>query len=48
MNNSVKSGQLRAQLEALDTSLVSSGLQVGASPAPRKINEGDDRYGGYP
>jgi hypothetical protein len=48
MNNSAKSTQLRAQLAALDTALVSSGLQVGASPAPKKINEGDDRWGGYP
>lgn len=48
MNHSVKSGQLQAQLVALDTLLVSSGSQVGALPAARKIDVGCDRYSGYP
>lgn len=48
MSKSVKSEQLRAQLEGLDSSLGASSSPGDATPAPRKINEGSDRYGGYP
>lgn len=48
MTASAKSAQLRAQLESLDNSLESSNVQSRATPAPRKIDEGNDRWGGYP
>ncbi|HEX8621456.1 MAG TPA: hypothetical protein VF718_05740 [Allosphingosinicella sp.] len=48
MTKSGKSAQLRSQLEALDNAVEASEARGDATPAPRKINEGDDRWGGYP
>jgi hypothetical protein len=48
MNKSRKSEQLTAQLEELDSSLGASSSPESTTPAARKINEGSDRYGGYP
>jgi hypothetical protein len=43
-----KSEQLRTLLEELDASLISASSQTGVSPIAPKIDEGDDRWGGYP
>lgn len=48
MNSSRKSEKLRAQLEELDSSLGAAAAVGSATPAPRKIDEGNDRWGGYP
>ncbi|WP_167594322.1 hypothetical protein [Corallococcus coralloides] len=48
MTRSSKSKQLQAQLKALDSVLPASEVSDPGSPMPPKINEGDDRFGGYP
>ena len=48
MIKSAKSDQLRIQLGALDSSLVAGSSQGGVTPVARKINEGSDRFWGYP
>jgi hypothetical protein len=48
MTKSGQSAQLRSRLEALDNALETSSLGGNAVPVSRKINEGNDRYGGYP
>lgn len=48
MSKPRKSEILRAQLEALDSSLGAAASAGSTTPAPRKIDEGNDRWGGYP
>jgi len=40
--------RLQTRLHSLEASLVPGSSQGSASPVARKINEGSDRYGGYP
>ncbi|MCP3100453.1 hypothetical protein LZ198_16410 [Myxococcus sp. K15C18031901] len=48
MTKSSKSKQFQAQLKALDTVLPASAAAEPGAPMAPKINEGNDRYGGYP
>jgi hypothetical protein len=48
MIKSMKAKQLRVQLEELDSALVPGSSQGSATPMAKKINEGSDRYFGYP
>ncbi|MBN9687407.1 MULTISPECIES: hypothetical protein [unclassified Corallococcus] len=48
MTQSSKSKRLQAQLQALDNVLPASEVTEPGAPMPPKINEGDDRFGGYP
>lgn len=48
MTRSSKSKQLQAQLKTLDSVLPVSTVSALGAPMAPKINEGDDRFGGYP
>ncbi|MFP2961654.1 hypothetical protein ACLEPN_28580 [Myxococcus sp. 1LA] len=48
MTRSSKSKQLQAQLKALDSVLPAPAVPAPGAPTAPKIDEGNDRYGGYP
>ena len=48
MVKSMKAKELRVQIEELDSALVAGSAQGCATPRAKKINEGSDRYFGYP
>lgn len=48
MTKSTRSQTLRGQLKGLDAVLAPQPGRGGAVPMAPKINEGDDRWGGYP
>jgi hypothetical protein len=48
MIRSSKSKRFQAQLKALDSVLPASAVSDLGSPLAPKIDEGNDRYGGYP
>lgn len=48
MTKSSKSKRFQAQLKALDSVLPASAVSDPGSPMAPKIDEGNDRYGGYP
>ncbi|AEI67433.1 hypothetical protein [Corallococcus macrosporus] len=48
MTQSSKSKKLQAQLKALDNALPAPAVSVPGAPVAPKIDEGNDRYGGYP
>jgi len=48
MTRSSKSKRLQAQLKALDSALPTSPVSDPGAPMAPKIDEGNDRFGGYP
>jgi hypothetical protein len=48
MIKSAKSKRLQMQLKELDSALVPASSQASALPIAPKIDEGSDRYGGFP
>ncbi|WP_426749797.1 hypothetical protein [Myxococcus sp. Y35] len=48
MTRSSKSKRFQTQLEALDSVLPASTVSDPGAPMAPKINEGNDRFGGYP